>query len=573
MQGLLMKYYFLFFSHYFGYNPGAYLSQFTFDKGYIAADAACINDSSFYFRNPLNIPLHLVGGFGEIRKNHLHAGLDIKTNEREGLAVFAVADGYISRIKISSGGYGKAVYITHPNGITSVYGHLQSLYGDFEQLVLNKHYAAQSFELDVYLMPDEAPVKKGEQFAISGNTGGSTGPHLHFELRDAYTEAILNPQLFGFKLDDDEAPVIKQLAIYSWDKMREHPYLLMVKARSELSDANGERVYFCEPIVVNDPHVKLSVQAYDVSDKSGSTQGLFHVQLFREQTVVYEHQMKSFEFSQTRYANTFADYYLNTGKEGNWQHLYVSANNQLPIYTATPSKGIINLNTNETAQFQLLAQDVYGNRAVFNFEMRYEPLPEEEPLNGNYIMIVNQRKVIKGHGILMDFAANSLYESLDFTYDYNAGAYQIANAKTPLQKAFKLQLQVSKPELLNNLKTVLVCESKENGKSVYTGKWVANSFVCQVKEFGKVYLQKDTSAPVISAAKAKGRFKINDNLSGIATYRVTVDGVWQLAELDGKSGTLVLKPNAKLEKGQHSVVITVSDRVGNTSTKQFKLIT
>ena len=172
-----------------------------------------------YFRSPLDIPLKLSGNFGELRPNHFHAGFDMKTLQREGLNVYAVADGYVSRIKISTFGNGKTIYIDHPNGFTSVYGHLQKATDSIESFMKKTHYKEQSFEIEMYFKPNQMPVKKGQIIALSGNSGASEGPHLHFEFRDTKTEKIINPMFFGFDalLKDSKKPIVSNLYVYPLD--------------------------------------------------------------------------------------------------------------------------------------------------------------------------------------------------------------------------------------------------------------------------------------------------------------------------------------------------------------------
>ena len=173
-----------------------------------------------YFRSPLDIPLQLSGNFGELRSNHFHAGFDFKTQQKEGLNVYAAAEGYISRIKITHAGYGKAIYITHPNGYTTVYGHLQSGFGEIEKFIIKEQYKAKSYEIELLLQPTDLIITKGQIIAISGNTGGSDGPHLHFEIRDTASEKIINPMYFGFdtEIKDTKKPFFMGLYVYPIDE-------------------------------------------------------------------------------------------------------------------------------------------------------------------------------------------------------------------------------------------------------------------------------------------------------------------------------------------------------------------
>ena len=568
MHGFIFKYYLLFFSHYFGYMPNGYTSE----------------SVQNYFVSPLEIPLRLVGGFGEIRKNHFHTGIDIKTNEQEGLLVHAVASGYISRIKISAGGYGKAVFITHPNGLVSVYGHLQKLYGALEDSLIALHYQAQSFELDDYFLPNRFPIQQGQVIAYSGNTGGSTGPHLHFEIRDAYTEEVLNAQVYGFAIEDDLAPIVKKLAVYNWDKnpLEKHLQILEVKKA-------GADYVIAKPIVVNQPNVNFSLQAFDISDKSGSTQGIFKMQFQIGSTIYYQHQLEHLAFIQNRYCNAFADYALNCHKGSNWQHLYFANNNPLSIYSRSEkqpyntnhSQEII-LPPNQRQSIQLLLWDKNGNQSTLRASIIYEPTETNNEWKRNSVnyIFIEKEKIIKGDDIQIHFYKNTFYEAIEFTSNTidskampHSKVYQLLDASIPVQQWYEVQIKPkSSAEKFSN-KLVLICESNYNGKTVAKIKWLNGSVVGKLRELGKVYLTIDTIAPQITKGVKNGTYRVGDNLSGVDSYSVLLDGIWILAELDGKTGILTLKPKKKIAKGKHQVIIKAIDKVGNLRTKEFNLVT
>jgi hypothetical protein len=232
-----------------------------------------------YFRSPLDIPMQLAGNFGELRPNHFHAGFDFRTMQREGLNIYAVADGYVSRIKISTFGNGKTLYITHANGYTSVYGHLQKAVGEMEDFVKSNHYKEKSFELELFLKPGQLEVKKGQIIALSGNTGGSEGPHLHFEFRDNITENIINPFLFGFDkmLKDTKKPLLSGVYVYPLDlsttvNQSKRPLLLNLKLQK---DGN----YLSDKVLANGI-IGFGIQVSDFDDVSFSSNGVYKVQSF-----------------------------------------------------------------------------------------------------------------------------------------------------------------------------------------------------------------------------------------------------------------------------------------------------
>ncbi|HQK39605.1 MAG TPA: M23 family metallopeptidase, partial [Flavobacterium alvei] len=268
---------------------------------------AQVNYPKDYFRPPLDIPMQLSGNFGELRPNHFHAGFDLKTQQKEGLDVHAVADGYISRIKISTFGNGKTIYITHSNGYTSVYGHLQRATDSIEDFIKKEQYKEQSFEIERFLKPGELVVKKGQIIALSGNTGASEGPHLHFEFRDNITENIINPMLFGFDkfMKDTKKPILFNIYAYpigeeSIVNQSKRPLLLNLVLQKD-------GTYLADKVVANGK-VGFGINTFDYDDVSFNKNGVYKVQSFCNGTPIFGYQFDTYSFDEMRYVNALIDY-------------------------------------------------------------------------------------------------------------------------------------------------------------------------------------------------------------------------------------------------------------------------
>ena len=267
-----------------------------------------------YFRSPMDIPVYPSGTFGELRNNHFHAGLDFRTEQRTGLPIYAVGAGYVSRIRVSSYGYGTALYIDHPNGYTTLYGHLLRCSPKIEAYVKAKQYELKSFDIEVFPKPGELIVEKGELVALSGNSGGSAGPHLHFEYRDTKTEMIINPLFFGLdkEMKDTKLPNIHGLMIYALNdeatvNESKKPILLDLKLQKD-------GTYVAEKIFAKGK-IGFGISATDSSTGSSGHNGIFKVQSFINGSPVFGYEFDSFAFNESRYINNFIDYsrYYDTG--------------------------------------------------------------------------------------------------------------------------------------------------------------------------------------------------------------------------------------------------------------------
>ncbi|MBL0329989.1 MAG: M23 family metallopeptidase [Bacteroidetes bacterium] len=543
------------------------------------------------FRSPVDTALTLAGNFGEIRPNHFHAGFDIRTNNREGMPIYAVADGYISRIKISAFGYGKAIYVTHPNGYTSVYGHLKDFDNDVQTFTTKIQYLKESYEIDTALAPTTLPIKKGELIGISGNTGGSQGPHLHFEIRDTKTEMPINPYYFGYLIADTVKPRITQIAVYP---MNDNSRIFGKGFGSSKKIApvykKGKYTYLKQDSVTVSGQIGFGIECYDTETKSTNKNGVFSIELQSGGKRIYYHELETFTFENSRYVNAHIDYESKQKQGTKIQRCFVTTNNKSGIYKDVINKGILNFTDDSVHWIKFIVKDFVGNTT----ELLLKVKSSSSKLSGEMtskLPIYNCLEEIKHEteDIKIKIPAEALYENTHFYCTKNGSApltfspiYEIMNENIALQKAITLSIKpVRLPDSLQS-KACIVSVNKKGGKSYEGGGFTDGWVTTQTKEFGNYAIGIDTVAPKLKPAfkiikeqipdlsKAKKIGVIaSDNLSGIRKYRATIDGKWVLCEYEFKQNLLFYTFDYKIEPGLHEFKIEVTDDKANTSILTF----
>ncbi|MGG7035498.1 MAG: M23 family metallopeptidase [Flavobacterium sp.] len=530
-----------------------------------------------YFKSPVDIPLLLSGNFGELRKNHFHSGLDIKTQQREGLNVFAVADGYVSRIKISTFGYGKAIYITHPNGFTSVYGHLQKAAGNIEDYIKSKHYSLESFEMDLKLNPDELPVKQCDLIGFSGNSGGSGGPHLHFEIRDSNTEEIINPLLFGYNslVFDHKRPVLNSLKVYPLDdnsvvNESKVPFLVNLFKQSE-------GVYIAENIKASGK-IGFSINAIDFFDFTSDTNGLYKVQSFLNGKPSFGYQFENFSFDQSRYINALLDYPVFMKTNQRFQKLFMKNPYPLNIIKTDEKQGIIEVLPNLNSNYTIELSDFHGNKVLVNIPISYSNLPakaSKAPLKSNYFLKASIDNIYKKDKVSVSVPANAFYEDFYLNFDVKADKIYFHDDSVALHK--DISVSIEDTLTTNENKDKIFIASVKNGKLSYNStKLKENQWVIYTKNLGEFTLAKDLVSPTIKPSNFQEgqwlsnqlglQLEINDNLSGIKTYNGYLNGKWILFEYDYKTKKIIhLFDNAFLVDGKNELKVEVTDNVKNSA--------
>jgi murein DD-endopeptidase MepM/ murein hydrolase activator NlpD len=552
-----------------------YIVYFLFASSILIAQNQYPKD---YFRSPLDIPLFLSGNFGELRANHLHTGLDLKTQQKTGLNVYAAADGYISRIKISTYGYGKAIYITHPNGFTTVYGHLSKANGAIEAYIKAAQYKAQSYEVEMFPNPDELPVKQGDVIAFSGNTGGSGGPHLHFEFRDTQTEKILNPLLFGFdiKVTDTKMPVITALMAYPIGEnasvnQSQKPLAINLSLQK---DGN----YIADKIMASGK-LGFGISAYDMSDFSYSKTGLYDVQAFANGSPVFGYKFDTFAFDETHYVNALIDYgrFKNTGMR--IQKLFMTTPYNLSIITAGLENGIIDATPNFTQVYKIEISDFNNNKVNVMVPIGYSDLPptvlNEATRKTNYFLKAQNDNNYTKDNVSVFIPAGTFYEDFFLDFEVKDNMLTLQDDSVPVHGNLTITFEDNQSTETEKEKMFI---ASVNGKKLSYNPTIrkGNSFISYTKNLGQFILAKDSIRPKITPVNFKEgkwlsnqdtiQLAIGDNLSGIKQYNGYLNGEWILFEYDYKTKRIThnFEDNLFLD-GRNDLKVVVSDNVGNST--------
>jgi murein DD-endopeptidase MepM/ murein hydrolase activator NlpD len=531
-----------------------------------------------YFRSPMDIPVNPSGTFGELRTNHFHAGLDFRTQQKEGLPVYAAADGYISRIKVSSYGYGTALYIDHPDGYTTLYGHLQQYAPAIEAYVRAKQYEKKSFEIEIFPKPGEITVTKGQLVAYSGNTGGSGGPHLHFEYRDTKTEMIINPLQFGLNkiMQDKIAPKIFGVMVYplSDDAVvneSQKPLLVNLKL---LSDGT----YLADKILAKGK-IGFSINTSDKSTGSIGNNGIYKAETFFNGSPYFGYTFETFAFNESRFINNFIDYpyYYKTGQR--FQKLFIKKPYSLSLLKSNKNDGEFAIVPDTLKNYRIEISDFHGNKSIVNGTIEYSDKPatitETKHVTPYFVKAGNDHNYTK-NGVSVFIPSDAFYDDFYMDFDVKDSILYLHNATVPVHTNVIVSFNpgnLSK-EVLQKTFIAGFTDKKISYNETYMedGKLTA-----KVKTLGNFKLAQDNNPPKIySPSFAEGKwltekqvfwFKISDDLSGIATYDAWINGKWALLHYDYK--TKVVYHNFSdgiVADGRNDLKITVTDNVGNSTT-------
>ena len=529
-----------------------------------------------YFGNPLEIPVILAGTFAELRSNHFHSGLDIKTQQRTGLKVLASADGFVSRIKVSHFGYGKALYISHPNGYTTVYAHLQNFAPNIEAYVKKLQYEKESYEIEVFPTPDVLPVTKESLIAYSGNTGGSGGPHLHFEIRDKQ-ERPINPMLFGIDIKDTTNPIVDAIYAYPLDQ------------NSFVNNSNKKQKLRLIPLKNGDyttesieaiGTIGFGIETFDRQDLAANSNGVYNIQSFVNGNRIFEIDLKSFSFDETQHINQLIDYKHYIEKKERIQKLF-KKNNPLTILNSDFNNGFLSVEDSTNSVYKIRIADYKNNESwvTINIKGSKNSIAEPKPIKTTpYLVKTDQTTTLKKESVTVDFYRDTFYEDFYIDFDVKNDTLLLHKDNIPAMKSFNISYDVSNynNEDINKLYIARLVGYKNNPLYIFT-KRNKNSLVASTKTLGKYALATDNSEPTISPINFKNnqwlsnyrflKVKIDDRDSGISNFRATVNEKWILMEYDYKTKTLTYDFNdGVVTDTKNNLKVIVTDNVGNNST-------
>lgn len=555
------------------------------------------NAQNDYLNNTFIFPLEvnpvLSGTFGELRSNHFHSGIDVKTQGAVGLPVYAIEDGYVSRIKVSPSGFGNTLYINHEDGYTSVFAHLQSFRRDLAEYVKSEQYRRESFAVDLYLEKGQYLVAKGEIVALSGNSGYSFGPHLHFEIREASTQQPINPLLFGYKIKDDIPPKIKKLKIYP-----ESADALINGAASELklqvSGYGMKHDLVDQDTIFAYGDLSFGLLTYDLMNGAGNKNGVFEVKLWYDDSLRYHLRIEKFAFSETRYINSLIDYPAYKQNNERYIRSKLDPNNRLNVYEQIINDGIIVIRDTRFHELRFEVIDVKQNHSALKILIKGTGLsnPHENkiPPKDGQVISWRDESIFESKGIEIFFPAYAFYDHVDFTYSTSlmldgtfAPVHHIHHDNTPIHKYLTLSIQaVNLPAELQD-KALLARVNGENGNvmsaagGAYTDGWVRG----KIRDFGKYTIIIDTVAPRIKPLNVRNgqqimmdqkiKFKVKDDLSGLKSYRGTINGEWILIQYDAKNNLLFYLVDERTMKGDNHFKLEVSDQKDNITIFEAEL--
>ena len=533
--------------------------------------------------HPVNIPPALSGNFGELRNNHFHSGIDYKTQQAVNKPILAIEDGYVSRINVSPSGYGLALYIDHPaTGHTSVYGHLNSFSKKIADYVKSKQYEQESYRVELYPEKNELTVTRGEQIALSGNTGSSGGPHLHFEIRDTRSQNPLDVLEFVPRIPDTRKPDLRGVAFYPVQGKgvvngSANPTRLTIS-----KDKAGNPLGLGKSITAWG-RIGVGVKAYDRMNGQNNIYGVKFVRLFVDNELIYSSTMRRFSFDKTRMLNSFIDFEDWRLRNSFYMISFIEPGNTLPLYKVT-NNGYIDINEEKSYRLRYELEDHAGNTLSYSFTIQGKKTPIPESITCNNHMTWSLSNSYMDYGFALTIPAGNLYTDICFSHSsaknasFLSDVHLVNNNRVPLHTNATMWIKLTADSLANKSQYGIVTVNNNGTRSWVGGTYKNGGVETTIRELGLRYaVMADNTPPTITpiepanwASRRQIRIRLSDNLSGVAWHRGEINGEFVLFSHDMKSSVYTyVFDDSRLTKGPQELIFTARDGAGNVSEYRY----
>ena len=536
-----------------------------------------LNSQEYNLNSPIDLPLNLSGTFGEFRSSHFHYGLDITTNKKSGYEVYSIESGSIIRIRVSTSGYGKAIYVDHLNGLTSVYAHLKEFSPKIQEYIKGQQYLRKSYNIQKFFNVGDLVIDKGELIGYSGNTGGSSGPHLHFEIRDTKSQNPLNPLSFEYKYEDNRRPIIRSLYVFdetdSFKKDNPKQYPI-----EKINDS----IYKSKKVIYNND-IGIGVEVYDrQSGNNYNRNGIYEIRMYLDSILNFSYKMDNINISESIFRKVFYDYSLLKTRGVRVQKIYYPPNSKLSFLNHNTETGIFDSNDSIKKEVQIEVIDWNNNKSYLKFQIEGSPSNiKENPISGIEI-VPDQEYKIKRNNVEVDFRRNSFFNKVALNIESNNDTLEVGKDIHPLRKSYNIKINKKIEDSIVRRQSYIGLINK-NGKISYlnTSK-NKNSFSVNSSILGSYILSRDSIRPEVKPlnfslnkdiSKQKTiRLRIYDNISGIKSYEVLINNKWALFEYEPKSNLIfhTIKDGI-IKNGENSINIKVIDGVGNETKMNSKV--
>jgi len=532
------------------------------------------------FRSPIGIPIALSGNFGELRSNHFHTGIDIKTNGTINYKVYSIESGYVSRINISHWGYGKAIYIDHPNGYTSVYAHIDHFPEKIEKIIRKEQYNLKTETLTYYLDSLAIKVEEGEVIAYSGNTGGSSGPHLHFEIRETISEHPVNPQLFNFDISDNKSPVIEKLKLYFFDNKDFSPnfkekYFNLVRKENQFF------LKYDSVITLKKGFFGFGLKAFDNYDNSNNKCGIYSIEMLVDGQLKHELFFDEIDFETNREINIHKDFKAYQNNKEKTHKLFIHPKNDLQIYNRELGNGLLCFKDTLQHKIKILVKDLNKNSSELNFYVQNklpkscgDYLENSKPFINKFYSLDSQ--------MVITIDSNSLFDNIVIEPVIKGDVYTFKNKFIPVKSNFILSIKLNDSQL-NNADKLFIGYFTKNGNISNKNGIVSNGFIsAELNSFRNYKIFLDNSPPIIKHAinnmqKNNNQeliFTIIDSKSGVDVYNVFIDDNWVLSKYSYKNNKLKVQLDkySNILPGKHRCRVEALDELKNKSFLEFEFV-